>query len=320
MEKIQKIKEVLENRQIIFYFLAIGIAAVTALLISGTSILEQGINPALAFMLFVTFLQVPFGELKQAFGQIRFLAILLVMNFIAIPLVVMGLMPFVPVDAMVRLGVLLVLLTPCVDYVVTFSYLGRADARLLLAATPILLLVQMLLLPVYLGLFLNKNAALLIQTGPFLQAFVGLIVIPLLFAFLIQLWASQSSIGRRLFSLLGVLPVPATALVLFLVVAAVAPTIGGAADEVIQVLPVYITFAIIAPVIGWLFSRMFNLSVSASRSIAFSISTRNSLVVLPLVFAVPDAIPVLPAVVITQTLVELISELVYVRLFPVLIK
>lgn len=320
MGKMPKIKEVIENYQISFYFLTIGIAGIIASLLPGTSILEQGINPALAFMLFVTFLQVPFGDLKQAFGQILFLTVLLVTNFIVIPFVVMILMLFVPADAMVRLGVLLVLLTPCIDYVVTFSYLGGADARLLLVATPILLVVQMLLLPVYLSLFLDKDAALLVQIGPFVQAFVWLIAIPLFFAFLIQLWASQSSIGRHLFSLLGVLPVPATALVLFLVVAAVAPTIGGAADEVIKVLPVYITFAIIAPVIGWLFSRMFNLSVSASRSIAFSISTRNSLVVLPLVFAVPDAIPVLPAVVITQTLVELMSELVYVRLFPVLIK
>ncbi|WP_106225912.1 arsenic resistance protein [Legionella pneumophila] len=315
-----KIKEVVENYQISFYFLTIGIAGIIALLLPGTSILEQGINPSLAFMLFVTFLQVPFGDLKQAFGQIRFLAVLLVTNFIVIPVVVMILMLFVPADAMVRLGVLLVLLTPCIDYVVTFSYLGGADARLLLVATPILLIVQMLLLPVYLSLFLDKDAAHLVQIGPFVQAFVWLIATPLFFAFLMQLYASQSSIGRRLFSLLGVLPVPATALVLFLVVAAVAPTIGGAVDEVIKVLPVYIIFAIIAPVIGWLFSRMFNLSVSASRSIAFSISTRNSLVVLPLVFAVPDAIPVLPAVVITQTLVELMSELVYVRLFPVLIK
>ncbi len=48
---------------------------------------------------------------------------------------------------MVRLGVLLVLLTPCIDYVARFLTLGRADAKLLLAATPALLLPQMALLP-----------------------------------------------------------------------------------------------------------------------------------------------------------------------------
>ncbi|MNF17505.1 hypothetical protein D3C80_2210460 [compost metagenome] len=52
------------------------------------------------------------------------------------------------------------------------------------------------------------------------------------------------------------------------------------------------------------------------RAVAFSGSTRNSLVVLPLALAVPGAIPVLPAVIVAQTLVELVSELVYVKLLP----
>ncbi len=45
-------------------------------------------------------------------------------------------------------------------------------------------------------------------------------------------------------------------------------------------------------------------------------STRNSLVVLPLALAVPGAMPVLPAVIVAQTLVELVSELVYIQLMP----
>lgn len=49
---------------------------------------------------------------------------------------------------------------------------------------------------------------------------------------------------------------------------------------------------------------------------AISDATRNSLVVLPLALAVPGAIPVLPAVIVTQTLVELLSELVYIRIMP----
>lgn len=61
-------------------------------------------------------------------------------------------------------------------------------------------------------------------------------------------------------------------------------------------------------------ARMFGLEAVAGRAVAFSSSTRNSLVVLPLALSVPGAIPILPAVIVTQTLVELLSELVYVRL------
>ena len=68
--------------------------------------------------------------------------------------------------------------------------------------------------------------------------------------------------------------------------------------------------------VAWRVAKLFKLEVSAVRAIAFSGSTRNSLVVLPLALAVPGAIPVLPAVIVAQTLVELVSELVYVKLLP----
>lgn len=69
----------------------------------------------------------------------------------------------------------------------------------------------------------------------------------------------------------------------------------------------------LALMLGWLVARAFRLAPAASRSIAFSAGTRNSLVVLPLALAVPGAMPVLPAIIVTQTLVELLGELVYVR-------
>lgn len=310
---MQNIRERFEKHQVGIYFGAVVLAALVALLVPGTAALEGGVNPALAFMLFVTFLQVPLADLGRAFGRGRFLAALLITNFVVIPLLVAVLVQFLPSDPMVRLGVLLVLLTPCIDYVVTFSHLGRADARLLLAATPTLLVVQMLLLPVYLGLLLGNDAAALVQPGPFVHAFVWLIAVPLALAGLVQLWAARSRAGAKVSASLGLLPVPATALVLFVVVAAMVPQLGAATDAALGVIPFYIAFAVIAPLIGWSISRLFRLDAPAGRAIAFSAGTRNSLVVLPLALAVPGAIPVLPAIIITQTLVELLSELVYVR-------
>ena len=191
---------------------------------------------------------------------------------------------------------------------------GRADARLLLAATPVLLIAQMLLLPVFLSVFLGEEAAGLVQLGPFVHAFVWLIAVPLVLAALVQFWAARSRIGDRVSTALGLLPVPATALVLFVVIAAVVPQLGPATGAALQVLPVYIAFAVAAPLLGWFVAQLFRLDTPAGRAVAFSAATRNSLVVLPLAFAVPGAIPVLPAIILTQTLVELVSELIYVRL------
>ena len=313
---MQKLREFLESRQISIYFGTVVLAVAIAKLVPGTTVLEASVNPALALMLFVTFLQVPLADIGRAFTRVRFFAALLIANFVMVPLLVAALVQFLPPDPMVLLGVLLVLLTPCIDYVVTFSYLGRADARLLLAATPALLIVQMLLLPVYLGLFLGDNASELVHIGPFVHAFIWLIAVPLVLAGLVQIWAARTRTGEWVSTKLGLLPVPATALVLFVVIAAVVPQLGTATDVVLQVIPVYIAFAALAPFVGWLMSRLFRLDAPAGRAIAFSAGTRNSLVVLPLALAVPGAIPVLPAIIVTQTLVELVSELIYVRLIP----
>lgn len=310
------LRDRLEHHQIIIYFAAVVVAAAVALLVPGTDALEGAINPALALMLFVTFLQVPLADLGRAFTRIRFLGALLTTNFLIVPLLVALLVQFLPADPMVRLGVLLVLLTPCIDYVVTFSHIGRADARLLLAATPMLLIAQMLLLPAYLRVFLGDAAAELVHLGPFVHAFVWLIAIPLVLAALVQLWAARSGAGQRVAAGLGLLPVPATALVLFVVVAAMVPQLGAAIEPALRVIPLYVAFAVVAPLIGWTVARLWRLDAPAGRAVAFSAGTRNSLVVLPLALAVPGAIPVLPAIIVTQTMVELVASVIYMRLIP----
>jgi len=310
------LRDRLESRQVIIYFAAVVVAAGVAALVSGTAALEAAINPALALMLFVTFLQVPLADLGRAFTRIRFLGALMVSNFVAVPLLVALLVQFLPADAMLRLGVLLVLLAPCIDYVVTFSHIGRADARLLLAATPALLIAQMLLLPVYLGVFLGDAAADLVQLGPFVHAFMWLIAVPLASAALVQVWAARSKAGARVTAGLGLLPVPATALVLFIVVAAVVPQLGAASQAALRVAPLFAAFAAAAPILGWVVARVARLDAPAGRAVAFSSATRNSLVVLPLALAVPGAIPVLPAIIVTQTMVELVASVIYMRLIP----
>ncbi len=172
----------------------------------------------------------------------------------------------------------------------------------------------MILLPVFLGLLLGSGAGGIIQIGPFIHAFVWLIVVPLLLAALVQAWAARSTAGMWTCAALGLFPIPATAMVLFLGIASMLPQLGLASAAALRAVPIYAAFAILAPPVGWLTARMFRLDARAGRAVAFSAGTRNSLVVLPLAFAVPGAVPVLPAIIVTQTLVELLSELVYVRL------
>ena len=310
-------REGLERRQVAIYLGALALGAAFAAAWPGR-LPAAFIDPAIALMLYLTFLQVPMRELGRGWRQGRFLAALALANFVAVPLLVAALLPFLlpaaqPQDALLRLGVLLVLLAPCVDYVVTFAHLGRADAPLLLAATPLLLLTQMALLPLYLRIGLGAEAAAWVRPGPFVDAFIGLIAMPLALAALTQAVAARRRAAAAVAEGLGLLPVPATALVLFVVVAALLPQLGPAREAVWRVLPLYAAFALMAPVLGWIVARTLRLPARASRAVAFSAGTRNALVVLPLALAVPGGGALLPAVVLTQTFVELLAELAYVR-------
>jgi len=305
-----------ERFQILIYFASICVAGVFAVWVPSAVRLASAISPALAVMLFVTFLQVPITRIRRALPDRRFLGALLIANFVAIPLLVSVLIPLVGENTLLRLGVLMVLLTPCIDYVVTFSHIGRADARLLLMSTPVLLVVQMLLLPVYLSVLSEVDVGELIRPGPFVSAFVWLIAVPLGLAALVQGAAVRCTSVQRCSAFLGALPVPATAAVLFIVVASMLPRLGDGMAVALQAVPLYVVFAAVAPGVGWLVARLFRLEAGEERAVAFSAATRNSLVILPLAMAVPGAIPILPAVIVAQTMVELLASLVYMQAIP----
>lgn len=167
---------------------AVYLAAMTAGALLGGSApglgpgLEHAVNPVLGALLYVTFLQVPAADLARSLRDGRFLCAAVVVNFLVVPAVVATMFSFLPADRAVRIGVLLVLLCPCVDYVIVFSGLAGADSRRLLAATPLLLVAQMLLLPGFLYLFLGSGTADTVEAGPFLEAFLFLILVPLALA------------------------------------------------------------------------------------------------------------------------------------------
>ena len=278
--------------------------------------LEYAINPVLAALLYVTFLQVPAAELLRSLKAGRFLAAALVVNFVVVPLVVAAMFASLPEDQAVRLGVLLVLLAPCVDYVIVFSGLAGGSSRRLLAATPLLLLAQMVLLPGFLFVFLGAGLADVVEAGPFVEAFAVLIVVPLTLAWLTQAWAARRPAGQQTAEAMGTAMVPLMAATLLTVVASQVPKLGDSLADVVRVVPFYLLFLVVMAFAGLGVARLFRLGVPAGRAIVFTGATRNSLVVLPLALALPDRLAVAAVVVVTQTLVEVVGMVVYVRAVP----
>ena len=71
------LRHTLETHQVAIYFGTVILAALVGFLVPATAMLEGGINPALAAMLFATFLQVPLADLGRALVQVRFIGALL---------------------------------------------------------------------------------------------------------------------------------------------------------------------------------------------------------------------------------------------------
>lgn len=311
----------LERHQVALYLAGIAAGAVVGWAVPGADAWAVLVEPVLALLLLATFLAVPFAALGAGLRDGRFLGALLVLNFVVVPAVVFGLSRFVAHDDALLVGVLLVLLAPCVDYVIAFTALAGGAAERLLAAAPLLMLVQLVVLPVLLRVVAGEAVVAAVDVGPFVRALVMLILVPLALAALLQ-WGAVRGRGGVRDTAAGVVRgftaamVPLMVVTLFTVVASQIRGVGERLPALAAVVPLFVAFAVVMVALGVVAARWARLDVPAGRALVFSGATRNSLVVLPLALSLPASLDPAPLVVVTQTLVELGAMVSLVRLVP----
>ncbi|ASK66298.1 arsenic resistance protein [Brachybacterium avium] len=304
---IRRLGDALDRHQVPLYLAAIAVGlALGALLPAAPGPLELAVEPTIAALLLVTFHGIPLRGIGAALQDGRFLLTLLAVNFLVVPLIVWALTRPLASSPELLVGALLVLLAPCIDYVIVFSALAGGAHERLLAATPLLMLAQLVALPVLVPLLSGGTARGMIEAGPFLRALVLLVLLPLLAAALLQRLAPRLDLSPAM--------VPLMMLVLFTVVASQTPRVLGAGTALLVLVPVYAGFLVLATAAGILAARLARLETPSARALTFSAATRNSLVVLPLALAMPS--PLVPAAVVTQTLVELLGMVALVRVLP----
>jgi len=182
------------------------------------------------------------------------------------------------------------------------------------------MLLQMLLLPLYLLLFVGPDVASAIDPAPFLEALIVLIIIPLTAAALTQALARKAAAGRTIMDIMQALMVPLMMVTLAVVVGSQITGVGQEVGSLLAVVPLYAAFLLVMVPLGMLAARWARLDVAATRAVVFSGATRNSLVVLPLALALPEPLALAALVVVTQTLVELIGMVLFVRFLPRIIR
>ena len=115
---------------------------------------------------------------------------------------------------------------------------------------------------------------------------------------------------------MGWLPVPMMAVTLLVVIASQLPCGWDSIEQIAAVVLVYIALLVIMPLLKRLTAGLFRMNVGEARALVFTSVTRNSLVILPLALALPVGYGLAPAVIVTQTLVELSGMVVLTHVVP----
>lgn len=306
----------LERQQVWLYLTAI----VTGLAVGhrwpgAQPLFEFLLWPFLIALLYATFVQVPLLHLREAFKDVRFLLSMVTGNFMVLPLVAWGLVHFLPAEPALRLGVLLVLLVPCTDWFITFSQLGGGNVTRAIAVTPVNLLLQLLLLPLYLWWMLGDEFVSVVMPAKAWPALL-MTLIPLAVAALSERWIEARVERARWRDKLGWWPVPLLALVVFLIAAAQINAVQQAFDLLFVVAPLYLVFLVLAALSARVIANTAKLPIDQARTLAFSLGTRNSFVVLPFALSLPAGWEIAAVVIVLQSLIELFGMVFYLWWIP----
>ncbi len=147
------------------------------------------IEPLLVIMLFSVFLCIDLKDVGNSLTNRRFLAAALAINFIWTPMLayLLGLGFFGDsVDA--RIGLIMLLVTPCTDWYLVFTSVAKGNVPLSSSLLPLNLVLQILLLPVYIQIFIGTEASF-DMIGMFVD--MGIILLPLVAAGLVRLAAAR---------------------------------------------------------------------------------------------------------------------------------
>ena len=285
---------------------------------------------ALAVLLFANFMGVPFGRGQErerngapAAASRGFTLWLITLNFIVVPLLVMILLPTFLGDSSV----------------IALAVAAGGDSTLLLRKTPLLLGLQILIIPIwtsiytYIGIFAYKDLGSIFPLPASAYAALLVVMIPALAAYLVQRAHHTPKIAKYAKTISDISEtymVGIMCVLLTLMCTAYARRIGEAPQHLVHWLPFYFIFALCAGMLGFLLPYTARyavknrkpLTLKERKAIIFSVVTRNALVMFPVILAlserlkeqrVPQADLMQPAV-LTQTMVELIVMIILVRI------
>jgi ACR3 family arsenite efflux pump ArsB len=301
-------------------FFIIASALLGILLGKAVPVLERpagtGIEVFLTGMLFFVFLNVPLKEISKSFSDMRFSISALLLNFMVTPLFAFGLSrAFFPGQIDGQIGFIMLLATPCTDWYLIFTGSARGNVSLGASILPLNLLLQIILLPIYLLLFLGAEVSFDIFT--ILRSIVFVLMIPLVSANIVKYSARKTNRQDRLAKVLE----KADDLQCILLCLAILSMFASQGALLLDNTGIFVK---ITPALLLFFAVIFCLALGAGKllrlpfrnivSLIFTASARNSPISLAIAAVTFPSQPVIALVLVMGPLIELPVLAVYAAL------
>lgn len=147
------------------------------------SVSSSLIEVFLMLLLYILFLSIDLRQIKKSFTNIRFTLSAVIINFVFTPLFgyVLGKI-FFPVSLDIRIGLLMLLVTPCTDWYLVFTGLSKGNVELGMSILPLNLILQIVLLPVYLLVLIGSEVTM--DVGFLVGSVAMVLVIPFVLAYI----------------------------------------------------------------------------------------------------------------------------------------
>ncbi|TMW70355.1 arsenic resistance protein [Alteribacter natronophilus] len=303
------------------YSLIILISVIAGLLFGMSEPLRESagslIVPLLIVMLYVTFLQIRFSDLMDAFKNRKFTVIAILINFIWVPLLAAGLgYLFLGSHPALFIGFIMLMVTPCTDWYLIFTGIARGNVALAAAILPVNLLLQVVLLPLYLLIFAGSSGT--VEPAWLLESVILVLLVPLGIAMLTKgLLKNKRGLEEKLLTRIGALPVIFLSLAITAMFTSQGEVLLTNLEMVVLLLIPIVLFFVINYLAGQFAGRLAGFSYRDRVSLSLTTLARNS----PLALAIAmTAFPGEPLIALTLVIGPLLELPVLAAVSHILLK
>ncbi|OLS33443.1 arsenic resistance protein [Bacillus sp. MRMR6] len=266
---------------------------------------ERFIIPLLVAMLYITFLQIPIEEIKNAFKNIKFTYTSVVINFVWTPILAWLLaMVFLGENPALYIGFIMLMVTPCTDWYLVFTGIAKGNVALSTAILPLNLILQVILLPFYLLIFGGTTGV--IELSFLMESILMVLFIPLVLAFLTKMFLkNKQQLRDNHISNLSVLPIIFLSLAIVSMFASQGQLLFDNLDLMWKITLPILLFFIVNFIFGQRVGQFMKFPISDRTSLSLTTLARNSPIALAIAMtAFPDQ-PLIALTLVIGPLLEL---------------